>query len=124
MSTPAFRTELYAVLAALDDLEDIGSGETPRTGDMPFGRIYWDQNEAPALSGDARSLWGRNEFQVSVWEAAATEDGSLATAVRDALDGEKFDGHRVVFRSATRIEEEGDVVQTALTFSHRTPFHT
>lgn len=124
MSSPAFRRAIVAELTANTALGEVGAGLPGSDGSYPYARVIWDVAEGRALNGDARAMWGMDELQVSIWEHELSEDGSVARGVKDDLDGLRADGIRLSWSSSQRIEEDGDIVHTVMTFRHRAPFHT
>lgn len=124
MSTTEFRTEVIALLDEVGLAGGVWSEAPPATGPMPYVRVLWDITDNPTLQGDGGTSYTRAEQQVSVWELSGDEDGTVANLVKAALDGKVAGGVRLRYSSSQRIEEEGDVIQTTLSFTHRAPFPT
>ena len=119
------------VIAALIDhlsADQVGAGRPVLGGSYPYVQTVWALSTTEALAGDAQTQWLRNDHQISLWEKIEEEDGSVAEALVALLDGQKFGGIRLRFRSATRTEDPDgyDLIHTSFTFtavspSHRTP---
>ena len=124
MSTPALRRGVVVALRSLQEISEVGSDRPAPEGQYPYIQIGWDITTGEALAGDGRSLWARNDIQFSLWEKEADETGSVARSLVAALNGAKFDGQRLRFSSATRVADPDgfDLVHTAFTFTHRSPF--
>lgn len=121
-----FRKGVVAALTNLLSEGQVGAGRPVRGGPYPYVSALWALSQTEALTGDARTQWLRMDHQLSLWEKADEEDGSQAEAVLAALDGQKFGGIRIRFRSATRMEDPDgfDLVHTAFTFTAVSPSHS
>ena len=121
-----FRKGVIAALTDLLSADRVGSGRPVLGGSYPYVQTGWAISQTDALSGDARVQWLRGDHQVSVWEKAEAEDGSVAQGVIDLLDGAKFGGTRLRFRSSIRTEDPDgyDLIHTALTFTGVSPLHS
>lgn len=122
MSDSDFRVAVIAALRGVSALAEVVGDRPTRVGTYPYVKVSWGVSDSELWKGDARTLFSREEFQVSIWERSDREDGTVKRAVIDALDGQMMGDRRVSFSSAQRIEEDGDLVHTPITFRHRTPF--
>jgi len=85
--------------------------------------VNWAITDNPLMNGDGGTLYTRTEVQVSVWELSSAEDGTVKAAVVAALDGVKLDNRRLKFMSSQRLEEDGDLIHTPISFSYPTSAH-
>ena len=96
------------------------SGWVPEDAAFPYASFLDPVSDAPALSGDSRTLGRRRLLQVDVFQDEASEVDGLIEVLVDALDGQRIEsGFRVRVQDVTQVpdETETDVVHHALTLS-------
>lgn len=110
------------VKALLDPIE--GLTETyreawvPDDAAFPYASILDPVSNAPALSGDARTLARRRLIQVDLWQSEADEIDGLVDTITAALDGTAMtSGGRLRVIEVVLIPEDEDVVHHAFTLS-------
>lgn len=96
-------------------------GWVPDDAQFPYASFLDPVSDAPALSGDARTLARRRLVQVDVWQDEATEDDDLVDGIVAALDGAVTStGVRLRVLDVSQVpgpEEDEDVVHHAITVS-------
>lgn len=109
------------VIALLDGVSALGqrnyADEAPEVETKPYSVVFDLVGEGVALRGDARVMARRRQLQVDLWQLAAEDDGSLAIAVEDALDGVAIGSgfHVTVNGMARSYDREFEMTRTVLT---------
>ena len=96
------------------------SGWVPDDAQFPYASFLDPVSDAPAFSGDARTLGRRRLLQVDVFQDEASEVDGLIETLVDALDGTGIEsGFRVRVTDVTQVPDEtdSDVVHHAMTLS-------
>lgn len=113
------------IRAALDGVAALGNrnyaDEAPEEESFPYTTIRIQDDQQPALQGDARTSWWRWRGQVDLWQRSAAEDQAVVDAAVNALDGIRLTsgtGLRLRVASVPRVPEpRSDVVHHAILLS-------
>lgn len=116
------------VKAVLDAATGLGLAAVFREGEVldetafPYVSILDPVSDAPALSGDARTLAYRRLLQVDLWQDAEEVDDTLVDRVVAELDGARPEGsYPVRLVDVVLVPEPDRVVHHAITLSINRP---
>lgn len=80
-------------------------GHVPTDASFPYVSVIDPISDAPALSGDSRTLGRRRLLQLDVWELAAEEEDDLADDLGALLDGHRSGAYRFRTLDVTRVPD-------------------
>ncbi len=110
--------EIKALVDPTAVTETYRTGYVPDDAAFPYASFLDPVSDAPALSGDSRTLANRRLVQVDLWQDEATFDPALLEVVIDAIDGANIaSGFGLRVQDAVVLPEPDDIVHHAITVS-------
>lgn len=117
----SLRSSILAILSGLPAplAAKAWSDFVPDKTPLPYTALLIDISEVPILQGDGKTNAVERLGQVDLYEARATEDGTLRRVVYDALDGAAVEAMtRLRVRSVTRVPDPNfQIVHRAFTIA-------